>query len=573
MMLLILHGDLLEELLNLLIDEVVDLLGELLSLVAEGLGALDNLARDDLEALFNIELKLLDGGRGGGCLLGLVATSLNDLGEVAAATTVPGEQVGGVTVGDVAEGTLGGNGNEALLQLLGGDGGNGILGILSRLKREVVGQETTDMGRSHGGTGDGVDGVLGADPSRLNAQARGKDVRALSVVGEVGTAVVESRSTNSDRLSSSSGGVLASVGVVVSGSDGEVDTRADGGVDSSVESLGLATTKRHVGDGALEALALTILSSLDLVEMAGGGVLNALHDIGHGTGTVRAEDLDGIDMGLLGNTVLLPSDGTRAVSAVAIAILVGITLGDSLTPLGSALKVDVLDVGTSVNNIGINTLATLGGVEVLVEGTEVQSIPVGDTGETPRSLLLGLAITLILSNHVLGLDGEHGVDNTISLDVLNIGVVSDLLDNGLVEVASIALETITNLEGVLHALEDIIDNGDLAALSQLKALLLAIAVDVLDPSLVLRGRTVINVVLELDDVRVRDGISINGAQDGGGPLMDSANAERGGTGDGGQGESEGGPHDDEAAARSGKGCDGLPATRKRRKMSPSPDAL
>ena len=100
------------------------------------------------------------------------------------------------------------------------------------------------------------------------------------------------------------------------------------------------------------------------------GPLDALHDIGHGTGAVGSENLDSIDIGLLGDTILLATNGTRAVSAVAIAINVLVTLRDSLAPLGTALEVNVLDVGTGVNDIGINTLTTLSGIEVLVVGTE-----------------------------------------------------------------------------------------------------------------------------------------------------------------------------------------------------------
>lgn len=77
-------------------------------------------------------------------------------------------------------------------------------------------------------------------------------------------------------------------------------------------------------------------------------------------------------------------------------------------------------------------------------------------------------------------------------------MVSDLLDHGLVEVTSVALETIANLEGVLHALENAL-GGD-GALSQVKASLLAIGVDVLDPSVVIISRGIIDVILKLDDV-------------------------------------------------------------------------
>lgn len=402
----------------------MDLLGELVGLVAESLGTLGDLARDNLEVVLKGNLELLNGGGSAGAL-DLVATGLDDLGEVAAATTVPGKQVGGVRVGEIAEGVLGGDADEVLLQLSGGDGSGGIVGVNGGLEREVVGKETSNVGRGHGSAGDGVDGVLGADPGGLDAQTGGEDVSALAVVGKVGTAVIESRGTDGQGLASGSRRVLASIGVVVASGNGEVNTRADSGVDGGVESLGLATTKRHVGDGALEALALAVLGSLDLLKVLGGSVLNTLDDVGHGAGAVGAEDLDGVDVGLLGHTVLLTGDGTRAVSAVAVTVDILVAAGDGLTPLGTALEVDVLGVDTSVNDIGVNTLTALGSVQVLVEGTEVEGVTVRDTGKTPGGLLLGLAVALVLSYLGLDIDGKHGVDKDITLDVLNLtGTVS-----------------------------------------------------------------------------------------------------------------------------------------------------
>lgn len=399
----------------------MDLLGELLGLGAKFLGTGGQLARDEVDLLLNSVLDLLDARRGSS-LVDLVATSLNNLLVVAAATTVPGEQVGGVG-GNVGESILSGDGDDVLLELLGGDGGKGVLGVLSGLKREVVGEETSNVGRCHGGTRDGVDGVLGADPGGLNVQTGSEDVSALSVVGEVGTAVIKSRGTDGDGLRGGSGGVVAGISVVVASGDSKVNTSADSSVDGSIESLGLTTTKRHVGDGALEALALAVLGLLLLLEMAGGSELDTLDNVGHGSRAVRSEDLDGINVGLLGNTILLTGDSTGAVGTVTVAILIGIAGGDGLTPVGTTLEVNVVDVGASVNNVGIDTLTTIGRVEVLVEGTEVEGVAVGDTGKTPRSLSLGLAVALVLSDHVLG-NRDHGVDKSVSLNELDLVDVS-----------------------------------------------------------------------------------------------------------------------------------------------------
>lgn len=158
--------------------------------------------------------------------------------------------------------------------------------------------------------------------------------------------------------------------VVIASSDGKVDTGVDRSVDGLVKESGLATTKRHVGSRALEALSLALLRNRDLLRVGSGGVFDTLDDIRHGARAVGAQDLDGLDVSLLGHTVLLASDCAGAVSAVSVAILVLVTLRNGLAPLGAALEVDVVNVGASVDDIDINSLTTIGGVEVLVEGTE-----------------------------------------------------------------------------------------------------------------------------------------------------------------------------------------------------------
>lgn len=67
-------------------------------------------------------------------------------------------------------------------------------------------------------------------------------------------------------------------------------------------------------------------------------------------------------------------------------------------------------------------------------------------------------------------------------------MVPDLLDGVLIEMARVAHEVGADLVGVLQAAEDIINHRELAALAQLDALILAGAVDLLNPRLVVRGR-------------------------------------------------------------------------------------
>jgi hypothetical protein len=396
--------ELLEENLHLLGNKVLDLGLELVELTANLVGGTASSLLSLLELIGKLLLNLRDRRNGDGVRrlllssLRLVATVLNNLGEVLGTTTVPGENVFGVG-GNVRESTDSTDGDEVGLELLGSDIRNSVGRVLGRLQRQVVGQKTSNVGRSHRGTRDGVGGMLRADPGGQDVETGGEDVIALSEVGEVRTLVVQGGSTDSDGVGSSGRRVLAGVGIVVTGGNGKVDTGINSSVDSLVEDSRLATSQTHVGGRTLEALLLTILCGLDSVRVSLSSPLDTLDDVGHGARAVRAEDLDGVDVGLLGNTVLLASNSTGAVGAVTVAILIGIAVGDGLAPVGTAFEVDVLDVCTSVDDIDVNTLATIGSIEVLVECAEAQRVAVRDTGKTPGGVLLRLVVI-----------AAHGVD-------------------------------------------------------------------------------------------------------------------------------------------------------------------
>lgn len=144
--------NLLEHRLHLLGDEVLDLLLKVLELAS---GAVSGAAGRLLRAL-EVTLDLGERRDGDGelglllldSLLDRVATLLNNLGVVGRATTVPGEDVLGVAW-DIRESTDGGDGDEILLELLGGDIGDSIGRVLARLKRQHVGEETSNVGRGH----------------------------------------------------------------------------------------------------------------------------------------------------------------------------------------------------------------------------------------------------------------------------------------------------------------------------------------------------------------------------------------------------------------------------------------
>jgi len=70
-----------------------------------------------------------------------VATLGDNLGVVCTSTTVPSQDVGGVT-GDIGQGVLGGDGQQASLQLGRGDCLYSVCRVDSRLEGEKVGEET-----------------------------------------------------------------------------------------------------------------------------------------------------------------------------------------------------------------------------------------------------------------------------------------------------------------------------------------------------------------------------------------------------------------------------------------------
>jgi len=185
-----------EHVLELASDEVLDLLGELGDL----LGKLVTLRVDLLAGDLGLRLDLLEHGR---AVSGLVTTLLDNGRVVGLSATVPGEDVGSVA-GDIGKSTNSGNRDESSLELLGADISDSKGRVLGGLEGKKVGEETSNVGRSHRGTGDGVDGVLAANPGGLDVKTGSKDVVALAVVGEVSALVSESAGTDGDGVLSGS---------------------------------------------------------------------------------------------------------------------------------------------------------------------------------------------------------------------------------------------------------------------------------------------------------------------------------------------------------------------------------
>lgn len=157
-------------------------------------------------------------------------------------------------------------------------------------------------------------------------------------------------------------------------------------VDDDVQGWRLGATETHVTDR-------TLVSSL-----AGGGDLSAgscsfelgllrspgdtCNDIGHGSATIGTEDLDGDEVCLLGDTILARSYSTGAVRTMTVSILIYIVDWDSFPPGCATLELLVVNVDTGINDVYVNTLATVRIIYVLGESAKGEFIPMADTGKT-----------------------------------------------------------------------------------------------------------------------------------------------------------------------------------------------
>ena len=148
-----------------------------------------------------------------------------------------------------------------------------------------------------------------------------------------------------------------------------------------IESFGSSTTDGHVGDGSL---VLGVLAGLLVGHRFGSGFGSpgdTGDDVGHGTGASRTEDLDGDDVGALGDTVLGGGDRAGDVRTVTVEILVGV-LGDGFTPLGATLELDVVDVDSGVDNVGVDAFSGDGVVIVAIVSSEGERLAVRDSSES-----------------------------------------------------------------------------------------------------------------------------------------------------------------------------------------------
>lgn len=296
-------------------------------------------------------------------------------GSLAGGVAVEGELVDGAG-GDTAQSPAGGDAGNVAAEGRGRPGAH---------EGQQVGAEAGDVGGGHGGARDGVGGRGGADPGGEDVGAGGEDVDDAAVVGVAGDGVGRGGGADGADAGLRGGRVVGRVGAVVTGRDGQEDARADEPRRRLVEGARLAAAQRHVGHGAVGAVAALGVA---------GHEVDARDDARVGAGALGVQHLDGIQLGGLGDAVGRAADGAGDVGAVAVAVRVG-PVGVVLQPGGAAAKLGVRRVDASVNDIraragsGAVVVGVAGGVAALVR----------DTGNAPRRVGLG---------HV-GIDGDDRV--------------------------------------------------------------------------------------------------------------------------------------------------------------------
>lgn len=238
------------------------------------------------------------------------------------------------------------------------------------LESQKVGTKTSNVGASHGGTGEGP-GTGASVGGGNDSRARGKDINDGTVVGEGGAGIGRVDGADSACVRGGRRVCVCGVDVGVAGGDSDKDTVAGGGGDGVADGLprGLGAAKGQVGGGAGGAAA-------------GGAVAGEPGQAGDDVRGIAASglvaDLDGDELGLLGNTVGVGADGTSDVGTVTLEVGVGLGLDVVHTLDGTSTKVGVGGVDTRVNNVRAGSLTSRGIVDI---GGGSSSAAVGDLTE------------------------------------------------------------------------------------------------------------------------------------------------------------------------------------------------
>lgn len=149
------------------------------------------------------------------------------------------------------------------------------------------------------------------DPCGKNALARRKDIDKIAVVGEGCLRIAGCSRANGAKSWLGCGRHVGCVLVLIPGSDGEEDVVVDEASCGTVECRGVATAQGHVGESATRTASGTRIAN---------HVVKTGNDARVGAGAGVVENLDAEQTSLFGDAISIATDGTSAVSAVAIAI-------------------------------------------------------------------------------------------------------------------------------------------------------------------------------------------------------------------------------------------------------------
>lgn len=172
-----------------------------------------------------------------------------------------------------------------------------------------------------------------ANPGAQNRGAGSKDVNDRTVVGEAGADIARGGSTNGADGRLGGGRRVGSIGILVASRDSEEDARPNKSSGSAVNCRRLAPAKGHIGDGTLRARTGSRVrgnevdagddarakSSVRRTELQN---LNLKRRRLLCARTAGIENLDGIELGLLGHAVGRGADGASYVRTMAVTVRV-----------------------------------------------------------------------------------------------------------------------------------------------------------------------------------------------------------------------------------------------------------
>lgn len=218
------------------------------------------------------------------------------------------------------------------------------------------------------------------DPRGEDVDTGSEDVDSFAVVGVDISLVVDVTTTHRAGSELRGRRKVLGISVLVTGSDGGEDTVANQSGDGFVDSSRSVTPNANGGYDALGAVTRLEVTG-DIVDASDDGRPR-------GAATV-SEDLDTVELGLLGDTIGLASHSTGAVGSVAVAVG-GLAIDEALEEGSTALELGVAGLETGIDDVGAGTLTSA--IVISVAGGALCAV--GDAGKTPcrRAALVNKAL-------------------------------------------------------------------------------------------------------------------------------------------------------------------------------------